>query len=397
MKVNRIGQDTVKSSWLPAAQLKTTTRRGTDVRWPIKTEATPMSRFLVLLIIFVLSFAFEAIGSNSIWRADMLGRCVYCRYDNGAEGSGHSNLYLADLKSGSIKRLLTIERFKVTVFATDADWSAMVVGGFGRETDVIPRWVDEVVTGFEPKPETVSVAIYGGRLTGGELDASVFYRTNAITEPELSVVYSEDRKIFYIAYALTYEVDYVSIKGYDEIFSARALYLPRSFVTSYDPIEGVGYGVGQIDKFIYLEWGASADGKIGFSFYDDEGEELKGYGFFDPDAEEFFYPVDVNYSDEGGGIVYLFPISPPDEGSNIIGTYIGDGGKRKDIILRDKVIGGPVVSAKAGALVYLIRDRETARAKLKAKSIETGEEIVLDLPYDAEPALRSRYKLMFVE
>ena len=325
------------------------------------------------------------------------GRCVFCRYDTDADGLVTSRLYLTDFGSKSVQPILCLERFRITVFATDPDWSVMVVAGFGRETDIIPRWLDMVVIGFESRTEALSVGIYGGRFTEQRPEVSIFYNTRAMIEPELSAVYDEDSGVFYVAYAVTNEVNYVAIKSNDEILSADAVYVPRSYVTLCAPLKGIAYTVGDVGEFIRLGWAPTIVGNVGFSFYDEEGKVLKGYGYFDPATEEFVYPVDVEYSDSGGGFGYLFPVGAPDEGCNIGGTYLKKNGERKDIYLSDKVIAGPIVSGKGEALVYIIRDRDTAQAKIKAKSIETGEEFILDLPYDPEPALTSRYRLLFVE
>jgi hypothetical protein len=123
---------------------------------------------------------------------------------------------------------------------------------------------------------------------------------------------------------------------------------------------------------------------------------LEGYGFFDPTCGDFVYTENRCGPGKSGGIACLTPTPYPDEGCGIDGYRISETGEGTHFTLRDHVISGPVGYGRDDALIYLIRDPFTAQAKIKAKSIETGDEFVLDLPYDPESALRSRYNLLYV-
>lgn len=306
-------------------------------------------------------------------------KCVICRYDADETDRLGSNLYLADLNSGKVDELLSLGNFKIEKFATD------------------PEREEVVVAGFCETPRGVRVTVSAGRFSRFELNLIFYFETGFKYEPEFSVAYDALSTTFYVSYTYTTWFYYEGLLPNGDPCTHGFVDQPKSFIVSYSPRSQYPVEVSSVDEYISLEWGALADGKVGFSFYDKDGEELKGYGYFDPATGEFIYPVDIVLPEYKTGFMYLSPVGAPDEGCNIQGTYFNENGGRKDIYLSDKVIAGPVTSGKGEALVYIIRDRDTTQAKLKVKSIETGEEFVLDLPYDPEPALSSRYRLFFVE
>ncbi|NIT36767.1 MAG: hypothetical protein GTN49_09740 [candidate division Zixibacteria bacterium] len=292
-----------------------------------------------------------------------------------------SKLYLADLNSGSVDELLSLENFKIEEFAVD------------------PNWEETIIAGYRGDVEGVKVGIYAGRLPRLKIYPILFFDSNVECVPLFSSVYDVLTKTFHVAVAYVTEFSYFGGQQDEKRFGDGGVNQRRSFVFSYKPPGEEAIKVNHVDDYIYLDGGAIVEGKVGFYSYDlygDAGYELEGYGFFDPTCGDFVYTENRYGPDRRGGIACLTPTHYPDEGCRIDGYYIRETREGTHFTLRDQVIRGPIGYGRDDALIYLTRDRDTEQAKIKAKSLETGKELVLDLPYDPEPALRSRYNLLFV-
>lgn len=334
--------------------------------------------FLVAFFLFNPASGWSITGKIE-FRPD--AKCVICRYE-GDEGSRVvSTLYLADLNSGSVDELLSLENFKIEEFAVD------------------PNWEETIIAGYRGEAEGVKVGIYAGRFPRLKIYPILFFDSNVEWVPLFSSAYDVLTKTFHVAVAYVSEFSYFGVQQDERRFADGSVNQRRSFVFSYTPPGDEPVKVNYVDEYIYLDEGAIVDGKVGLYLYDLYGDaryKLEGYGYFDPTCGDFVYTENRYGPERRGGIACLTPDHYPDEGCRIYGYYIRETGEGTHFTLRDQVIRGPFGSGNEDALIYLIRSADTAQAQIKAKSIETGKEFVLDLPYDPEPALRSRYNLLFV-
>jgi len=335
--------------------------------------------FLVAFFLFTPASGWSITGEIEFRPS---AKCVICRYDSDEESRAASTLYLADLSSGSVDELLSLENFKIEEFAVD------------------PNWEETIIAGYRGDAEGVKVGIYPGRFPRLKIYPILFFDSNVESVPLFSSAYDVLTKTFHVAIAYVTEFSYFGGQQDEKRFGDGSVNQRRSFVFSYKPPGEEAIKVNHVDDYIYLDGAAIVEGKVGFYSYDlyeDSGyRKLARYGFFDPTCGDFFYTENRYGPERRGSIACLTPDHYPDEGCRIDGYYIPETGEGTHFTLRDQVIRGPFGSGNEDALIYLIRSADTAQAQIKAKSIETGKEFVLDLPYDPEPALRSRYNLLFV-
>ena len=334
--------------------------------------------FLVAFFLFTPASGWSITGEIEFRPS---AKCVICRYDGDEESRVVSTLYLADLNSGSVDELLSLENFKIEEFAVDLNWE------------------ETIIAGYRDVPEGVKVGVYAGRLPLLEICRILFFDNNVECVPLFSSAYDAFTKTFYVAVAYVTEFSHFGVQQDERRFGDGGVNQRRSFVFSYKPTGEEAIKVNHVDDYIYLDGGAIVEGKVGFYSYDlygDAGYKLGGYGFFDPTCGDFVYTENRYGPERRRSIACLTPDHYPDEGCRIYGYYIRETGEGTHFTLRDQVIRGPVGYGRDDALIYLIRSPDTAQAQIKAKSLETGKEFVLDLPYDPEPALCSRYNLLFV-
>lgn len=334
--------------------------------------------------VLIAFFLFNAASVGSITGKKEFrpsAKCVICRYDTDEESRVASTLYLADFSSGSVDELLSLENFKVVEFRVD------------------PNWEETIIAGYCGEAEGVKVRIYAGRFPRLKIYPILFFDSNVECVPLFSSVYDVLTKTFHVAVAYVTEFRYFGVQQDEKRFGEGSVDQRRSFVFSYKPPGEEAIKVNHVDDYIYLDVGAIVEGKVGFYSYDlygDPAYKLGGYGFFDPTCGDFVYTENRYGPERRASIACLTPMHYPDEGCVIDGYYIRETGEGTHFTLRDNVIRGPIGSGNEDALIYLIITPDTPQAQIKAKSIETGKEFVLDLPYDPEPALRSRYNLLFV-